>query len=151
MTCSRGRLAYCLRDISLLHGAEICIGIVVACVPTIGPIFRRRRQRSSPAGIAKASSSKTGNLKNALRFKSRNAIGSPSTQELAGGTLTDDRSWYGLTETRAYSHNDTDVELKAGHGGEDGAGIGRVVEISVDSRTRTESRAREREETSWLA
>jgi hypothetical protein len=49
LDCDLSDFTYCTRDSAILTVAEMAVGVIVACIPTLGPIFFPRRRYGSSA------------------------------------------------------------------------------------------------------
>lgn len=139
MTCSLEDFTYCTRDSAILTVAEMAVGIIVACVPTFGPIFSPRRFGSS---ARKQYSSKNGDTLGSgahvqLHSYRDDSFGGHSLQGLEreeldlGNFLRGDDS-----RSHTYVHADTSKPTHLMKNTPVGIGVRKVVDVTSDSQAR---------------
>ena len=98
LDCSLEDFTYCTRDSAILTVAEMAVGIIVACIPTLGPVFFPRRFVSS-------------SKKRYIGYQ-RDAIGSGAHTRLRG----DHNDSFGGVSLQAFERDEIELENPLQHG-----------------------------------
>lgn len=137
LDCDLADFTYCTRDSAILTVAEMAVGVVVACIPTLGPIFFPHRRDGSAA--RKNYPSKNGDtFESAAHIKlCSNQNDSFDVRSLHSLERDDidlaDRPHYGRTKSRAFAHSNTNQATNPMHTPAGGDGVRKVIEITTVS------------------
>jgi len=136
VTCSLQDFTYCTRDSAILTVAEMAVGIIVACVPTFGPIFSPRRFASSARNQYTSKNGDTLGSGTHVQLHSYrdDSFGGQSLQGLQREEL-DLGSFLRCDDSRSHTYvlADTSKPTNLSHNAPDGIGVKRVIDVTSDS------------------
>lgn len=134
LDCDLADFTYCTRDSAILTVAEMAVGVIVACIPTLGPIVFPHRRHGASARNPYAD--KNGNTSGSgahirLRGYRNDSFNDGSLQRLERDEINETHSLdYGEAKAHTFIHADTSKSADPTYGSSNNIEVRSVIEIT---------------------